>query len=43
MDLIILAVLAIVPVLGIAAALWGVDSRPAFADPRLVDATFRSI
>ena len=37
MDLFILAVLAIAPLLGIAAALWGVDTRPSFVDPRFAD------
>jgi hypothetical protein len=38
MDLIILAVLAIAPLLGIAALLGGVDSRPSFVDPRVGEA-----
>ena len=37
MDLFILLVLAIVPLLGMAAALWGVDTRQAFGDPRFGD------
>ena len=37
MDLIIFAVLASVLLLGMAATLWGVDSRPTFIDPRLAD------
>jgi len=37
MDLIIFAVLASVLLLGMAAALWGVDSRPSFIDPRFSD------
>jgi hypothetical protein len=37
MDLIILAVLAAVVLLGIAAQLWGADSRSSFIDPRVSD------
>jgi hypothetical protein len=37
MDLIILAVLAAVILLGIAAQLWGADSRSDFVDPRVTD------
>jgi nitrogen fixation-related uncharacterized protein len=37
MDLIILAVLAAVVLFGLAAHLWGVDSRPSFVDPRVAD------
>jgi hypothetical protein len=34
MDLIILAIFAAIVLLGLAASQWGVDSRPAFRDPR---------
>jgi hypothetical protein len=37
MDLIILAVLAAAVLLGIAAQLWGADSRSSFVDPRVTD------
>jgi hypothetical protein len=37
MDLFILTVLAIVPLIGMAAALWGVDSRPSLVEPRFSD------
>ncbi len=35
MDLIIVAIFAAIALLGLAAAAWGVDSRPTFVDPRL--------
>jgi len=34
--MIILAFFAAIVVLGLAAQLWGADSRPSFQDPRLV-------
>jgi len=37
MDLIILAVFAAAVLLGLAAQMWGVDSRPSFVDPRVAD------
>ncbi|MEA2606535.1 MAG: hypothetical protein QOI00_1292 [Chloroflexota bacterium] len=43
MDLIILAVFVSVLLLGIAALFSGVDSRPGFVDPRLVDRPNRAI
>ena len=43
MDLFILAVFVSIALLGIAALVWGVDSRPGFVDPRLVDRPTRSI
>jgi hypothetical protein len=35
MDLIIIAIVAGMALLGAAAQFWGVDSRPEFIDPRL--------
>jgi hypothetical protein len=37
MFLIIVAIVAAFALLGIAAQRWGVDSRPSFSDPRIVD------
>ena len=37
MFLIIVAAIAAFALLGIAAQRWGVDSRPSFNDPRVVD------
>ena len=37
MDLIILAVFAAIVLFGLAAQVWGVDSRPSFVDPRTAD------
>jgi hypothetical protein len=37
MDLIILAVFAVVVLLGLASVMWGADSRPSFVDPRIAD------
>jgi hypothetical protein len=42
-DVFILAVFVSIFTLGIAALAWGVDSRPGFVDPRLVDRPNRSI
>jgi hypothetical protein len=35
MDLIIVAVFAVMALLGLAAAQWGADSRSSFIDPRI--------
>jgi nitrogen fixation-related uncharacterized protein len=37
MLLIIVAIVAAFALIGIAAQRWGVDSRPSFGDPRVVD------
>ena len=37
MDIIIVAILAAVALLGLASLAWGVDTRPGFTDPRLVE------
>lgn len=37
MDFMIVALLAVVVLLGLAAQLWGVDSRSSFIDPRVTD------
>jgi nitrogen fixation-related uncharacterized protein len=37
MFLIIVAIVAAFALIGIAAQRWGVDSRPSFRDPRIVD------
>lgn len=37
MELIIVAIFAALALLGLAAQLWGVDSRPSFVDPRRVE------
>jgi hypothetical protein len=37
MDLLIVAIFAVIALLGLAAVTWGVDSRPAVTDPRVSD------